>query len=324
MLESIAQFAQTNPLVFHLIIIIASLGVLLKAADLLVYGITDYARKLGLSDYLIGLLVVSIGASAPEFVSSAMGAVANEPGVIFGTILGSNLGGLTLVLGLLAIIGRKITLKCAVLERVEHWILVLGIVPLLLILDGKLSRLEGIVLVAMFAGYVAFLWKKEGKLGKLKKQVRFEHIYQDALIAVGCLLALILSARWLVFSSIEVSHMFSIQPYILAITVIAIAAQVPDFAVGLRSVLRGHTDVAFGDLLGSLIAKALLLLGVLAIIRPIVIEPRVLFPVMAFTVGTLALTTFYAKKKMITFKHGILLLAIYLAFTAIEIIRNVL
>ena len=320
---SVAQFAQANPLAFHIIIIAASLVVLLKAADLLVFGITNYAKKLGLSDYLVGLLIVSIGASTPEFVSSAMGTIASEPGIVLGTILGSNLYGLTLVLGLLAIIGKKVSLKCAVLEKIEHLIFILGIVPLLFILNGRLSRIEGVVLVGLFVGYVVFLWSKEGKLGKLKKQVKLKNIYKDALVAIGCLVALILSARWLVFSSIKVAHLFSIPTYLIALTVIAIASQVPDLAIGLRAIFRGHTDVAFGDILGSLIAKALLLLGILAIIKPITISPGILLPSIIFTAGALGLTTVLARKHAITYKHGIALLLVFAAFMIFEILKSI-
>ena len=86
--ELISLFAANYPFWFHLILIAASIVIMLKAADLLVFGITDYARKLGFSDYLIGLIIVSFGASIPELVSSAMGIAAGEATIIFGTILG--------------------------------------------------------------------------------------------------------------------------------------------------------------------------------------------------------------------------------------------
>ena len=91
-----------TPLVFNLIIIVASFIILVKASDLTVFGITNYAKKLGMSDYLIGLVIVSITASIPELVASFTGAVINSSGIVFGTILGSNIAGFTIILGILA------------------------------------------------------------------------------------------------------------------------------------------------------------------------------------------------------------------------------
>ena len=99
----IEQLINSYPLIFHSIIALASLIILAKSADMVVYGISNYAKKLGISDYLIGFLVVSIGTAIPELTASITGTLIGQGAIVYGTVLGSNLFGLPL-LGLILLI----------------------------------------------------------------------------------------------------------------------------------------------------------------------------------------------------------------------------
>ena len=316
----IYAFAANHPLLFHLILIAASLGIMLKAADLLVFGITDYARKLGFSDYLIGLVIVSFGASIPELVSSIMGVAAGESTIIFGTILGSNIGGLCLVLGLVSIIGKKLKTNKKVLEKTGPIMFGLALIPIIFMINGVLSRIEGIILILVFVGYNYYVYKKEGEAGKVKKSVKIKRIYRDMFVAVGALLAIILAGRWLVFSSIEISNIFLISPFILAITIIAIATQIPDLAISIRAVLQGHQDVAFADILGSSLTKLLLFFGFFALITPLRMDPKLLMFAMIFMVAGLGAVLLFARRGYLNRKQGFVLLAMFIAFILIYLL----
>jgi cation:H+ antiporter len=301
-------------MIFLLLIIAGSLAIMLKAADFLVFGITRYAHKFGISDYLIGLIIIALGASLPELVSSIMGSLEGESGIVLGTIFGSNLGGLTLVLGIIAIIGKKVDIKVRILQKTGWLIFVLALLPFVLLIDGTLAKWEGATLVAVWFGYNLYLWKKEGKLGKIKKNVKLERIWRDAIIAVIALLAIILAGRWLVFSSIRISNMLDISPYIMALIIIGIGTQIPDLAVSMRAIASGHQDVAFADILGSLLTKGLLFLGVFPFIIPLTINPRLLWSAMIFTTISLMLALLFTRKKRIVRWQGYVMIMIYLAF----------
>ena len=318
--ELIYMFAANHPFLFHLGLIIASLLVTLKAADLLVFGITDYARKLGFSDYLIGLIIVAFGASIPELVSSAMGLIAGESTIIFGTILGSNIAGLALVLGIVTFIGKKLKTNKKVLKKMGPIMFALALIPMIFMINGVLSRIEGIILILVFAGYNFYIYKKEGEMGKIKKNVKIKRIYRDMIIAIGTLLAIILAGRWLVFSSIEISNLFGISPFILAVTIIAVGTQVPDLAVSLRAVMRGHQDVAFADILGSTLTKLLLFFGLFAVIKPMTVNPILLLPAMIFMVFSLGAALLFARKGIMTRKHGLILVLTFAVFIAIQLL----
>lgn len=308
------SFALKHPVAFLLFIIGASFIILLKAADYLVSAVTSYAKKLGISDYLIGVIIIALGASLPELISSLMGVVANESGIIFGTIVGSNICGLTLVLGMLAIVGKRIPIKVRVLKKTGIIIFALSMLPFIFALNGVIGKIEGSVLVLCWIAYNFFLWKKEGELGKIKHKVALKKIWHDGLIAVIALLAIILSGRWLVFSSIKLSELLMISPYVIAVTVLGLGTQIPDLAVSLRGLKKGHQDIAFADILGSLITKSLLFLGIFSLLIPLRIKFLELIGGFIFTGIALGYALICTRKGVIKSLNGLLLIILYLGF----------
>ena len=318
----IAAFVAAHPLIFNLVIIVASLAVLIMASDKALYGVTHYAEKLGLSEYLIGLVIISLGASMPELVSAIMGSFAGDAGIILGTILGSNATGITLVVGVSAIIGKKMKLNPHVLGKTEIITIAAVILPFLLLLDGKIGRIDGTIMIVAYFAYIIYLWRKEGKAGTMKKDVKFERIYLDGIIFVLALLAILLSARWLVFSSIEVSSLLGLSSFIVALLVIGIGTSMPDLAVGVRALMQGHKGIGVGNALGSIVVKSLLFLGILAVINPIVTSPWTILVSEIVLVGGLVFIFYLTEKKMMTWKSGIVLLSLYLIFITANLVMQ--
>lgn len=318
---NLSLFIAKNPLIFHAAIILFSFIILVKSADMLVFGIDRYAKKEGLSDYFIGLIVVSITASAPEFVSGITGLFAGDNGIVFGTILGSNIAGITLVLGVFALIGRKIKLENKVLTKMEVILFFLISLPFLLGTDGELSRVDGIVLVVIFMIYAAVLWKKEVALGKVKKDVKLKKIWQDALIYILAFAALVLSSRWLVFSSIEAAKMIGLSTYIIAVAILGIASSLPDMFVGIRALLEGDVGVGIGGSLGSMIVKMLLFFGAFAIIQPLPVDMGSLMMTIGVTIFSLAIVLFLSERGEMSWKHGLFLIFIYFGYIIAEVLK---
>jgi len=285
------------PLVFHSIIALASLIIVAKSADLVVYGISHYAKKLGVSDYLIGFLVISIGTAIPELTASITGTLIGQGSIVLGTVLGANLFEIPL-LGILLLIAKKIKIKQNVGMNAPIVTLFIIILPLLLIIDGLLSKTDGIILLIAFLIYIARLWRGEGQLGKMKKNIELKNVWKDALIFSLALAALLLSARFLVFSSISISEILKISPYMIGLIVIGIGASAPELTIQIRSILKHHKDIAFGNVLGSLVANSALVLGIAAIIRPVLIEPSIIFVTSIFLImGVLYVLILMGKTK---------------------------
>ncbi|MBW3022049.1 hypothetical protein KY328_03945 [Candidatus Woesearchaeota archaeon] len=308
-------------LLYYLIVAAASIAVLIFSADLAVSGIASYARKLGISDFLIGFVVVGVGTSLPEFVSSFTGAAVGEGGIVVGTLLGSLIVSYCLVLGIPAILQKKIKIEKTVSKR-KNWP-ILAIIALMAVLavDGSLGVVDGIILGLVYIGYLILLWKKEGTFGKLKKDVKLKHIWRDGVIFVGSLIALLLSARWLVFSSVRISRDYlGIEPYILALVVIGSISALPDLIVQIRSIYKGHAQIGTGNVLGSGIINLTIIPALVVLINPIKIDFMMVLP--AFIAGMIivALVLNIIKKGVFLRKHGVILAVVYAVFIAFQFV----
>jgi len=321
---SISSLISQHPLAFHIAIITACFIVLVKAADMVVFGIDRYAKKEGLSDYLIGLLVVSLTASTPELVSSINGLRLGDTGIIFGTILGSNIAGITLVLGIYALVGRRIKLKNKILTKMEVILFFLMSVPFLLATDGVLSRLDGAVLIGIYLIYVIVLWKKEAAIGRMKKDVKLKVIWEDALIFIMAIVALFLSSQFLVDSSIKASKIIGLPSFVMAVVVLGIASSLPDLFVGIRSILKGDSGIGIGNSLGSIIVKVLLFFGIFALIKPLAVDFSYLTITILATIFSLAFVLYLSEKGKMNWKHGLILLFIYIAYISIELVTGLM
>jgi len=313
-----------DPLLFNIGVILAALYIIFKAADLLVFGISDYAKKLGLSESLIGLVVVAMAASMPEIIASLTGLIIGDNGILFGTILGTNMVHAALVIGVLVLIGKELKIEDTILLKYRKHIWVLIFAPFILMFwDGVLGRIDGVILITLFTIYIVKLWQLEGKASHLKKQVPFKTIWKDMFIFVGCLAAILMSGRWLVFSAVNISNLMGIPSFFIALTVISIGGAMPDFAIGLKSILKGHSQISIGEILGSVILEFLLFFGIIALFNPITIDRQGLLGVSLFILVGLSLLLHFIKDKKLTRKHGLIFIALYTIFIISEVLKIV-
>lgn len=311
-----------HSLLFNVIVLIFSLLIVIKAADLLIFGISNYARKFGISDYLIGFLVLAIGTSLPELVSSLIGGSVGSSGVALGTLLGSGVITITFVLGSMTIAAKKLNVKTKLLGKSTYLIWIMMLLPVIMLLDKKISRVDGILLIAVFLAYILGLWKKEGTFGKLKK-AKIKHLWKDVVIFLGALVALLLGARFLVFSSVIISQEIGISSYLIALIVIGLGASLPDLTVELKSLKKGHAGIGFGNVLGGITAEMLLILGIVSVLYPISIANISLAGLIAtiiFFLFSMALVIFWVRKQELHRWQGFVLLGIYLVFVAVQIL----
>jgi len=308
-----------SSLVFNVIVILVSLFIILKASDLVVYGVAGYAKELGLSKYLAGLVIVSIAASMPEIISSLSGLMIGKGEMMVGAILGNNMVHMALLVGVMALVGKKMKFECGLLGKSKFLIFIVLLLPLVLLLDGRLGRLDGVMLILVYVVYMGFLWRKEKTLGKLKKKVEFKHIWRYGLIFLGSLLAMLMAGRWLVLGAVDIASDLGIPTFFIALTVIGIGSAIDDFAIGIRSVLRGKQEIGIGDAIGSILNELVLFFGVVALISPIEIDLSMTWSSLLFLAISISLVMFFLRQKVMTWKDGLLMVGIYAAFIAVEI-----
>lgn len=244
-------------------------------ADGLVRGAASFARRIGLSPLLIGLTVVAYGTSAPEMMVSVRAALGGASDIALGNVVGSNISNIGLILGSTALLCPVRGTAKAVQIDVPFMI---GVSALLLGLmaDSVIGRLNGLVLVGGAVAYTVIrVWgAREDRQLTVREEFDAAVPSQrgwgwDLLYGGGGLALLVVGARLLVEGAVIIAEGMGISTVVIGLTVVAIGTSVPELATSLTAALRGHADLALGNVLGSNIVNILAILGVTATVRPI-------------------------------------------------------
>jgi cation:H+ antiporter len=292
------------------------------SASYIIKAVSDYAKKTGISDYIVGFLIVSIGTSLPEFVTAVTASFADAGNLVLGDLIGASILDVTLVLGLTAIVGRKIFVKGNVLDKTLFIILFIAILPLIVGFDGRITRIEGFILIAAYFFHLVLLAEKEGSVGEVKKDLRWEDIWQDMLIIPACIIAMLLSSSLFVKSAIAVANILEVPHFVVGLVLVAFCTTLPELIVELMSIKHGISGIAFGDILGSVVTNCTLILGVAAVIRDITFERTPFINSAFFMLTAVFISLLFIKKKEITWQEGLGLIMIYLTFLVSQGLAN--
>ncbi|WP_199458138.1 MULTISPECIES: calcium/sodium antiporter [unclassified Marinobacter] len=307
--------------------IIAGLVLLVWSADKFVEGAAATAKHLGMPTLLIGMVIIGFGTSAPELAVSAMAASDGNPGLALGNGYGSNITNIALIVGLTAIIA-PIAVHSQVIRKELPLLLVLTLIAGAQLLDGELSRLDGWVLLAVFAAVMGWSIYQgyQGKEDPLAGDTETEMIahpmpLKSAIIwlVVGLVL-LIASSRILVWGAVTIAQSLGISDLIIGLTIVAIGTSLPELASALAAVKKNEHDLILGNILGSGIFNTLAVVGLAAVIEPLSVAPEVLYRDWTLMFGlTLALLVMgfglTGWRKLISRVDGALLLLVYVGYT---------
>jgi len=307
--------------------IIVGLILLVWSADQFVEGAANAAGHFGMSPLLIGMLILGFGTSAPEIVISTLSSIEGKSNLALGNAIGSNIANIALILGFTALV-LPITVHSKVLKKELPILSVIGIIAGYQLYDGELSRLDGVVLLVLFAAFL--IWTVyEGMThpkDALSKEVEEE--LQDHKMPVGKaffwlilgLVVLIGSSRLLVWAAVEIATFFNVSELVIGLTVVAIGTSLPELASSVAAARKGEDDIALGNVIGSNLFNTLAVIGLAGSIHPIPISPEVFTRDALVMIGlTLSLFLFgygfRQKHGKITRIEGGLLMAIYAGYT---------
>lgn len=273
-------------------ILIGSLFPLLLGADVVVRGGTAVARKLGVSPFAVGLTIIAFGTSAPELFINVTAAITGEGSIAIGNVLGSNIFNIGIALALLAIL-RPIPVSPGI-ARVEVPLIVVAALVLLAVMSDRylnqglvdiITRTEGILLLSIFGMFLAYLaLYRRSTLDSADKwsqiEVRSITGSNSLVLSLGVVLLgfflLAIGGAGTVRGAVGTATFFGVSEYVIAITAVAIGTSLPELATTVIAALRGHTDIAMGNILGSNIFNVFLVLGTTATIQPITAPHRLL------------------------------------------------
>lgn len=267
-------------LTYALIASLVGFAGLVWSADKFVEGSASIARAAGLSTLVIGLTIVSLGTSAPEIIVSLNAALDGSGELAIGNAIGSNLANIGLVLGATALIATLPVQKHLLQHEMPILILV-TLVSGILLFDAKLEVWEGFLLVAMIAPVMAYLvWVKKFTMNEEEVAAELDEVTELKpsvawmWFAVGLIL-LVISAKALVWGATEIALYFEVSPLIIGLTVVAIGTSLPELAASVASALKGHHDIALGNVIGSNIFNLLAVMSIPSLIAPLGMEPEV-------------------------------------------------
>lgn len=274
------------------IAVIVGFGMLIWGADQFVAGAAGLARTLKVSTLIIGLVIVGFGTSAPEMLVAGVAGWNGNTGLAIGNALGSNITNIALVLGVTAIVSPLVVHSKLLRREFPVLFLIMGI-ALVLFLDGTLSMLDGIILLAGLGAFI--LWMVH--LGKKSQgedhdpiEDEFAEEIPDELpvgkaifrLLIG-LVILLIGARLVVWGAVNIAVAFDVSDLIIGLTIVAVGTSLPELATTIMSAKKGEDDMAVGNIIGSNMFNTLGVLGIPAVIHPDTFDNSVLlrdFPIM--------------------------------------------
>jgi cation:H+ antiporter len=315
----------STPMSLSALALIAGVAILYFGAEWLVRGAVELGQRMGVSPIVIGLTIVSIGTSAPEFVVSVLAALRGSPELAVGNVLGSNLANVGLILGAAAIL-RPLQVNVQVVRRDIPWMLGVTLLLVPLLWNGGLGRVEGGVLAAVLVLYIALMIPAarrestifEGEVGGGVRETggrRFSGarsvLMPLGLVVAGCV-GLVVGGQGIVFGATNVAAALGVPELIVGLSVVAVGTSLPELATTLVAAARNEADLAVGNIVGSNIFNVTFVLGGTALVRPFEIPERILQVEYPVTLAmSLLLIPVAFRGRDITRREGVLLLLAY-------------
>ncbi len=301
-------------MILSIVAIVVGLFLLVWSADRFVDGAVGVARFFGMSTFLIGMVIVGFGTSAPEMVVSILSAMNDTPQLALGNAYGSNIANIALILGVTALIAPVVVQKQAMSRDIPVLIAMTALTVLLLV-DGNVSLIDGSVLLVAFVAIMGFnilselkAKRKRRKSGGASDISEVEEIPAEGVsigkavlsLLVGLVL-LIVSSRMLVWGAVYMAHALGVSDLLIGLTIVAVGTSLPELASSIAAARRGENDLAVGNIIGSNIFNTLVVVGLASVIAPIkAADPEVMsrdVPIMSALTLLLFLICIPVKKK---------------------------
>ena len=317
-------------MILSIIYFVVGITLVILGADWLTKGASDLARRLKMSELMIGLTIVAIGTSLPELVISVSSAISGNSGLSLGNVLGSNIFNGMLILGTTALIA-PITFSGKMLSRELPFNLLASVVVLLLsgsmLVGGApgeyITRYGGMILLCFCAVFVRYTFSLKGteEDGAAQEPMSIDKIL---LFIAGGLAALIFGGKMFVSGASDIARGFGLSEALIGITIVSAGSSLPELAVSVSAARKGNVGIALGNVLGSNILNVFFILGCSATISPISLEgfsPVDYYVLLASSLFIYLFCACFGKNK-ITRVEGFLLVAGYVAYVTYLVIME--
>jgi len=317
------------------IILIIGLALLVWSSDIFIEGAASTAKHLSISPLVIGVVVLGFGTSMPEVVVATLASLDNSPGLAIGNAVGSNIANIALVLGVTAIIA-PIVVKSSILRRELPVLFAVTIGTYLLVLDGELGFIDGIILAIALVAVMTWMIKANKSMDAQdplasETQQELDDLPELSknkayIYLIGGLIVLMISAKMMVSGAVDIAQYFEVPEVIIGLTIIAIGTSLPELAAAIAAARKNEADLMIGNIVGSNLFNTLAVLAVPALLAPSMINSDVLYIDMPIMIGlTIAMIVMAISTKgeaVIHKSKGLLLSSLFIAYLILLYFRS--
>ena len=316
----------------YLAMVIGFAGVI-KGADFLVDGASQLAKKLRVSDLVIGLTVISFGTSVPELFVNIFATASGSTDIAVSNVLGSNICNILLILGISSVIFPLSITKGTVWKEIPMSLLAVVLVGILAndyLIDQReftaLTRIDGLVLMSFFLVFVCYVFGMAQDVKGIDQHLpEKEHpIWKTLSMLVIGLLCLVVGSNWAVRGAVHLAGALGVSESLIGLTVIAVGTSLPELATSAVAAYKKNAEIAVGNIVGSNIFNIFFIFGTSSIIRPLPFQPRNNADIGVVIVASvlLFLCAFTGKRRVIERWEGIVFLALYACYTLIRVCQG--
>jgi cation:H+ antiporter len=345
----------------EVLLFVLGLILLVKGSDFFVKSAASIAKKLGVSEFVIGLTLVALGTSIPELASSVIASLKQDSGIIIGNVVGSNIANIGLIIGLTASF-MILKTKKEMLNRDGFIMLFAAFIFYLFAFNREITRIEAALFLLFYFGYILFLFEIKNKESdkyhfkayidyffnfkylikiksgvfsglknkkiSLKKVKKLKNLFKaalarDFLILIISGTAIVIGAKYLVEESIFFANLLNIPSTLVGITLIAVGTSLPELSVSITAARKGYGNIVVGNIIGSNIANIFLIIGVSGLISPLSVIKQTIFYTAPFMVFmSILLLVFIRGNWRIKKIEGNIILVLYVLFIASLIFLN--
>lgn len=306
-------------IVLWLAVFLISLFVLIKSADFFTNSAVTIGKSFGMPHFIIGVTIVAIGTSLPELVSSIFAVLKDSSEIVVGNVIGSNIANILLILGITAILGKKLVVKYEIIHIDLPLLMGSTFLFAITIIDKTFSKPESLICLAALIIYVIHATtSQEKKQLPTKKE---EPATNRKPIKIKTIIILLISgvfiygaAKYTIESVIRLSEILNMGKEVIAAIGIALGTSLPELAVSITALHKGESGIAIGNILGSNIFNLLAVMGIPALFGSLIIPLNILTFALPMLLIATFLFFFMTQDKEITWSEGCLLIILYIFF----------
>lgn len=296
-------------MLLSIVLLLVGLGLVVYGSDILVDGASSVARKIGISEFVIGIIIVGFGTSCPELVVSVTGAIGGNSAVSLGNVTGSNVFNILMILGLTAIFSPIAITKDNKTKDIPI-LLCFTIFFCLIALKGTINRLDAVLFLAIFAIYLLYNFKAgKAEAAAIKEEVVEKNYgtFLSILMIVGGLAGLIFGGKLFVNNAVTLAHALGASDKFIAVTILAVGTSLPELMTCVVAAAKKKGQLALGNIVGSNVFNILLILGISGLIHPLDTSSFNYVDMATLTASVLALFIFAnaSKKSQLSKPAGI-------------------